>query len=143
MLFLFFISTFSTNSTEIKPSSSPTPSAAGNRTPRPTMSPFPEESDETKEAKVPDPTEEVISADLIKNLEMGSITYIGFILIALILLLFIGWKFCYKSATNTGELQDDIEVHLNDGDIVDKDIMIEVDDQSDSDQKKPDNQENL
>lgn len=104
----------------------------------PTRTPIPEEPDDPDITKLPEATEEVIYANILKNIEINSVTYVGFALIGVILLLFIGWKFCYSTASNAVDIPDDMEINLNNQDPDNDNIRVEVDDFEDnSDKQEP------
>lgn len=79
---------------------------------------------EEKYTQPPNPTEEVIS-QLPYGFTFSYSTVTGLCLIALILILFVFWKCCLKSATHAGDIRDDIQAALNDD--IDEDIQITLD----------------
>ena len=70
--------------------------------------PEPTEDESNPYTPPPVPTEEVINKDSLTNFEFNLITYSGLLVISLILLLFLCWKFCYTTASSTPEIPDDM-----------------------------------
>ena len=60
----------------------------------------------------PQPTEEVIGRT-IGGIQVTTMTYFSIIIIGGIVLLFLGWKMCYRSASAVGEIRDDIVLAEN------------------------------
>ena len=60
----------------------------------------------------PQPTDQIIGRTL-AGIQVTTMTYVGFVIIAAIILLFFGWKKCYKSATNDVVIHDDIVLAEN------------------------------
>ena len=116
--------------------------------PLPTPSPTPSDDDDDDDDDSgqinpkPQPTDQIIGRTL-AGVQVTTMTYIGFVIIAAILLLFLGWKKCYKSASNNVIIKDDIvlaENNMNEPLNADN-IEIRIEDLDSDDDNSQDNKE--